>query len=126
MRFTPKFRWLPTPYRSVLLFVVWLLLNQSVEAVHLFFGALLAMILFELSKRGFAVYVTHFPAYDTLYGALALVPIVFVWVYLCWLVVLLGAEMTALLQQIAADTEKADADDPDQIDPSEDETGVKL
>ena len=45
MRFTPKFRWLPTPYRSVLLFVVWLLLNQSVEAVHLFFGALLSILI---------------------------------------------------------------------------------
>ena len=45
MRFTPKFRWLPTPYRSVLLFIVWLLLNQSVEAVHLFFGALLSILI---------------------------------------------------------------------------------
>lgn len=45
MRFTPKFRWLPTPYRSVLLFVVWLLLNQSVEAVHLFFAALLSILI---------------------------------------------------------------------------------
>ena len=52
MRLTPKFRWLPTPYRSVLLFIVWLLLNQSVEAVHLFFGALLA-VLIPLLTLGF-------------------------------------------------------------------------
>ena len=44
MRFKPKFGWLPTPYRSVLLFIVWLLLNQSVEAVHLFFAAVLAIV----------------------------------------------------------------------------------
>ena len=41
MRFDAKYRWLPTPYRSVMLFVVWLLLNQSIEAVHLFFGVVL-------------------------------------------------------------------------------------
>ena len=40
------------------------------------------------------------------------------------LVVLLGAELTALLQQIAADTEKADSDDPDQNNPDDDSEAV--
>lgn len=51
MRFKPKFGWLPTPYRSVLLFIVWLLLNQSVEAVHLFFAAVLAVVIPLLTLR---------------------------------------------------------------------------
>lgn len=51
MRFTPKFRWLPTPFRSLLLFVVWLLLNQSIEPVHLFFATVLALLIPLISER---------------------------------------------------------------------------
>lgn len=71
--------------------------NRYVAAPHAIAGGLLAGVLFEGMKRGFAFYVTHFPTYTLVYGALAAIPIFLLWIYLSWLVVLVGAEVAAAL-----------------------------
>jgi membrane protein len=60
-------------------------------------GGLLAAAAFELSKRLFAVFIASFPTYTVLYGALAAIPLFLVWIYLGWLITLVGATLTAAL-----------------------------
>jgi len=58
-------------------------------------GGFVAAILFEISKRGFAYFITSFSTYQIIYGALAAIPLTLIWFYVSWLVVLIGAEVTA-------------------------------
>ena len=71
--------------------------NRPVRLVHAAIGGVAAAVLFEAMKRAFALYVAKFPTYALVYGAFAAVPIFLVWVYLSWLVTLLGAVFAALL-----------------------------
>jgi len=59
-----------------------------------FFGALVASILFEVTKRGFAYYVGVSSTYSALYGLLAAVPLFLLWLYLIWVIVVFGAHLT--------------------------------
>src|SRR5207253_230164 len=60
-------------------------------------GAAVAAILIELLKIGFAIYVGTMSSYQTVYGALAAIPIFLLWMYVLWMAVLFGAVVAANL-----------------------------
>ena len=45
MRLESRFKLFPTPFRSLLLFVVWLLMNNSVSSGHILLGGILAILI---------------------------------------------------------------------------------
>ena len=68
--------------------------NCPVKVRHAFCGSLVATILFELAKEGFAYFLTRYNTYELLYGAFAILPLFFIWVYWVWIITLLGAEIS--------------------------------
>ncbi len=64
-----------------------------------FYGALLAGVLWEISKLLFDYYVSHVARFLTIYGSFASVAVMFLWVYCSAFVVLFGAEFGALLHE---------------------------
>lgn len=70
--------------------------NRSVRLVHALIGALLSALLFSLAKIGFVVFVSR-ASFNVIYGTMAAIPIFLFWLYLVWIVVLLGASLAASL-----------------------------
>lgn len=84
---------------SILAFLLFYVMipYRPVRLMNALIGATVAGILFSLLRYFFTLYVTLFPAYETLYGVLALIPMFLLWTYLSWAVILAGAVMTAEL-----------------------------
>ncbi|MGE4452477.1 YihY family inner membrane protein [Castellaniella sp.] len=60
-------------------------------------GGLGTTAVLAVMKAGFTAYLTRFPSYTVIYGAFATLPIFLLWIYLSWLVVLMGATVASLL-----------------------------
>jgi membrane protein len=69
--------------------------NTYVQWRHAIAGGLFVAVGFEIAKRGLAWYVSQVTGFAVVYGAFATVPIFLIWIYLVWVIVLLGAVIAA-------------------------------
>jgi membrane protein len=76
--------------------------NTYVKWSHAWWGGLFTALGLELAQRGLALYLGKVPVYATIYGAFAAVPIFLVWLYVSWVIVLLGAVVVAYLPTLLA------------------------
>jgi membrane protein len=74
--------------------------NRYVDWRDAMWGALVAALAFEIAKRGFGVFIRQFPTYTLIYGALAALPLFLIWIYVSWLITLVGAVLAAALPVI--------------------------
>ncbi|MFN3376887.1 MAG: YihY family inner membrane protein [Burkholderiaceae bacterium] len=76
--------------------------NTPVRWRHAWVGGLFVALCMELAKKLLAVYLATVPTYSMVYGAFATLPILLVWIYVAWVIVLLGAVVTAYLPSLLA------------------------
>lgn len=87
--------WLPLVATTTAFVLCYKLIPHCpVRLRHALIGGVTAALAFEAAKHLFAVYVTQFPTQQAVYGAFATLPIFLLWVYLSWVIVLIGAQLT--------------------------------
>jgi membrane protein len=82
---------------SLLYFIV---PNRRINFRDAMVGGFFTAIFAEIMRLGFTLYLSYFHTYTLIYGTFAILPIFLIWVYISWLLVLLGAYIVSLMPQI--------------------------
>ncbi len=86
---------------TVAFFLLYFVLpNTKVQARAAIWGAIVAALVWIAAKNVFGYCVTELKLYETLYGVMALVPITVLWIYITWLIVLFGLQLTFTTQHL--------------------------
>lgn len=83
-------------------FMAWLnyvLPNCRVRILHALIGGAFGAMGIALLQWGFGLYLLKFSSFTAIYGPFSIVPVFLLWLYLCWLMVLLGCMVTAELSE---------------------------
>lgn len=98
--------WLPFFTTSVAFSLLYILIpNCFVSKKHAFIGGFICAVLFEFAKYGFGIYVREMPGYENIYGAVAIIPLFLIWIYVSWMIVLFGAHITFCLSSFRLNDE---------------------
>ncbi len=82
-------------------FLLYLVLpNTKVRVWPAIWGAIAAALVWTAAKWAFGLYVTKFIPYNQIYGVLGLIPLGVFWIYVSWLIVLFGLQLTFTTQHL--------------------------
>lgn len=82
-------------------FLYWFFPNTRVNVSSAALGALVAVILFSITRMVYVDLSVGAARYSVLFGGLVALPLVLTWIYVCWSVVLFGAEVAFAHQNLA-------------------------
>jgi len=86
---------------TVVLFLLYFVMpNTKVKAKAAIWGAAVAALVWTVAKWGFGQYVTEFIPYSKIYGVVGLIPLGVFWIYITWLIVLFGLQLTFTTQHL--------------------------
>ncbi len=74
--------------------------NTHVRWTHAYIGGWFTAIGLSLAQNAMGWYLSQVPSYSLIYGTFATVPIMLLWIYLSWIIVLLGAIIAAYLPSV--------------------------
>ena len=83
-----------------LFFLYFVLPNTRVSAWSALWGAAMAALIWTGAKLVFRIYVTKFIPFQAVYGILGLIPLGVLWIYVTWLIVLFGLQLTFTTQHL--------------------------
>jgi membrane protein len=82
-------------------FLYWFFPNTTVRLRAAAFGGLVAAVLFSAARAIYVDFQVGAATYRAVFGALSAVPLILAWLYACWAVVLLGAEVAFATDNLA-------------------------
>jgi len=95
---THLLHWLPFLMTSITFILLYILVpNCYVSNRHAATAGIICAILFELAKYAFGIYIKEMSDLENIYGALAIIPLFFIWIYISWVIILFGAHLTFCL-----------------------------
>lgn len=74
--------------------------NTSVKLKSAIVGGLVAGLLFEAAKFGYAIYAAKAIKYSAIYGTLGAIPLFILWIYISWVLILIGAVVSFSLENL--------------------------
>jgi membrane protein len=94
-------------------FLYWFLPNTTVRPIPALAGGALAAALFSILQAGYVAFQVGVARSNALFGSFAALPVLLVWIFFSWSIVLLGAEFAFALQNRASFRQAREGEEPE-------------